>query len=905
MLLGPRSPARGRTYDREVTLLERVEHLRAVAGYLDDARAGHGRLVYVSGEAGIGKTTFVSAAASELETGARVAIGSCDGSATPAPLGPLRDMVPSLPAGLWPEEASRQDVFTRLVDTLRDAPPDRPYLLVIEDAHWADEATLDLLRHVARRVHGCHALVLVTYRPEDAGAGSALRILLGDTASASGTRRIDLPPLSPRAVATLVAERSRDRLSQTGIDVERLHDVTGGNAFFVTEVLSGDTVGVPPTVRDAVLARVARLHESSQRALEVVALTGSRAETDLLEGLLSEGLAVLDEPLARGLVVMSGREVTFRHELGRLAVADEVPAGRRLHIHRRLLAALESRGADPARLAHHADAAGDSRAVLAHAPEAGARAARLGAHREAVDQYRRALQHADSLPDTEVPAHRRADLLWALGYELYLTDRIEGAIEAVDAARRIWDADDDATRVGDAWRCLSRLSWFAGRKAEAETQAAVAVDVLEGSSTFELALAYSNLAQLRMLATDLAGTREWAHRTLDLADSLDDLAQQTEVRVHALNNLGTIEIAAGDFASGAAMLSDSLQQARAADLHEHAARAYCNLASSAVLQRRHEDARRYLLEGIEYCSERDLDSWTLYLEGWESQLHLDRGDLGAARARAESLLRHPDIASVGEIEPLVTLAHVRARVGEPGGDELMARAWSLASGMRELQRVAPVVAVRCEAAWLAGDLGAAARVAAEAWPLAVSADCPWNRGAVARWLVGDGIEALGEPDGSVTDLELGGPLAPPFAAEVAGAWREAADIWRSLGCPFDQGLALARSGDREALTESIAVFERVGAHAAAARSRAELRTRGWPAPRAPRATTREHPSGLTPRETEVMELLTQGYSDAGIAERLVISRRTAEHHVSSVLTKLGLESRRELLKMGGANGVRG
>ncbi|GAA2479619.1 ATP-binding protein [Terrabacter carboxydivorans] len=896
-----------------MTLLERVEHLRAVAGYLDDARAGHGRLVYVSGEAGIGKTSFVTASATAARSAARVAVGGCDGSATPVPLGPLRDMLPLLPADLWPDGADRQDVFTRLVDVLRTPPRQEPYLLVVEDAHWADEATLDLLRHLARRIHGCRALVLVTYRPEDATAGGALRMLLGDTASASGTRRIDLPPLSPRAVATLMAERSGDHSHAGAVDAARLHDVTGGNSFFVTEVLSGDSVGVPPTVRDAVLARVARLDESSRRALEVVALAGSRAETDLLEGLLSDGLSVLDEPLDRGLLVMTGHEVMFRHELGRLAVAGEVPAGRRIHIHRRLLAALESRGADPARLAHHADVAGDSRSVLAHAPEAAARAARLGAHREAVDQYRRALHHAAALPVDEVAPARRAELLWSLGYELYLTDHIEDAIESVEAARRIWDGAGDATRVGDAWRCLSRLSWFAGRKDDAEAQAAIAIDVLEGSASFELALAYSNRAQLRMLATDLAGTREWAHRTLDLADRLDDGAGRTEVRVHALNNLGTIEMAAGDFVSGSVMLTDSLQQARASDLHEHAARAYCNLASSAVLQRRHEDARRYFREGIEYCSDRDLDSWTLYLEGWQAQLDLDSGHLAAARDQAESLLRHPDIASVGEVEPLVALAHVRGRVGDAGADELLDRAWSLAWGMQELQRVAPVVAVRCEFAWLAGDLGEATRVAAEAWPLAESADCPWNRGSVARWLVGPGADGAGGaqggapgsvgPVGPVETLvrsAVAGPLAPPFAAEVAGAWREAATIWRSLGCPFDEGLALARSGDRDSLTEAVAIFERIGAHAAAARARADLRARGWTAPRAPRPATRKHPSGLTPRETEVLELLEQGHTDAGIAECLVISRRTAEHHVASVLTKLGVESRRELLKMGGA-----
>ena len=187
-----------------MTLLERDEQLRAATGYLADAASGHGRLVFVGGEAGVGKTAFAEALASSAD--AHVATGWCDGSATPPPLGPLVDMLPDLPDGTWPDGATRSELFASVLATLRHPPGGTPYLLLVEDAHWADEATLDLLRHLARRVHSCVALVLVTYRPEDTAAGDGLRVLLGDTASATGTRRIDLSPLSAAAVAHLAAE---------------------------------------------------------------------------------------------------------------------------------------------------------------------------------------------------------------------------------------------------------------------------------------------------------------------------------------------------------------------------------------------------------------------------------------------------------------------------------------------------------------------------------------------------------------------------------------------------------------------------------------------------------------------------------------------------------------------------
>ncbi|KGN34439.1 hypothetical protein N802_13435 [Knoellia sinensis KCTC 19936] len=885
-------------------LVERQGQLRTLGSYLDEAAAGDGRLVFVSGEAGIGKTALMGALTDRVGDRARAAIAYCDGSATPSPLAPLRELLPALPPEVWPPEdaheaaarnsmwltpkgPSRQDLFNRLLVALREPPgasDSRPYLIVIEDAHDADQATLDLLLFIARRVHTCRALVVVTYRDEDLDDRPGLRQLIGDSASATGTRRLGVPPLSRQAVADLVAAEGSGG-GPKAVDAERLHDITQGNAFYVTEVLSSGEETIPDQCRDAILARVANLSSGAAQALEIVALSGARVEVAVLEEMLSQGLPALDEALSRGLLVETRGVISFHHELARLVVDEHVAPGKRIHQHRRLYAVLAARGTDPARLAHHADLGDLSEEAVDHATTAGLSASGLGAHREAARQFRRALRHADRLAPPGLPETERADLFWSLGYELYITGNTAEAADAVGEAREIWERMGATIRVGDAWRCLSRLLWFEGRNADAHQAGRRALDVLEevgGPPTPQLAYAYGNMTQLKMLAGDGDSTRKWGAKALELIDDLEGDPAHTELRSNTLTSLGTMEVVAGDAPSGIAMLEESLDMARGSDLHEHAARAYVNLASTALSQHRIADARRHVTEGLEYCTERDLDTWTHGLLEADADLCLLQGDLDATEAKARALLDQPSLPRLHALDPLVLLAHVQGRRGNGDVEHLVDRAVALAEEAGEMQMIAPVTQLRCELAWLAGSDDEAAALALDSVEIVETADCRWNRGGVLRWLNPEGL--------STTHREV----APPFAAELAGRSREAAAMWEELGCPYDQGLALARGRDPEDLVEAIGIFDGMKAFGASERCRADLRAQGHAVPRAPSRATRDHPQGLTPREAEVAELVARGLSDADIAARLSISRRTAEHHVASILMKLGVTSRREL-----------
>ena len=761
--------------------------------------------------------------------------------------------------------------FFRAALSELDAGP-TPTLAVIEDAHWADGATLDLLRFLGRRIGSVPALLVITYRDTEVGPQHPLRIVLGDLATSGTCRRLLVPPLSEPTVRALAAG--------SPIDASELYRITGGNAFYVTEVLASGTMGIPPTVRDAVLTHVARLTPAGRAALETAGVIGSTVDPWLLAAAVGPDVDAVDECLTAGLLRADGAVLAFRHELARAAVLDAVSPVRASALHRTVLEALRARVPhqnDPARLAHHAEAAAHRAAVLEYAPVAATRAAGLGAHREAAAQYARALRFATDLPDEQ-----RQPLLTAQRLECHLTGQMEDAIAAGEAllaiARRAGDHPAEAEH--QAW-----LAWMlvaAGRNVEAERASRAALDILAGIPPGPRhAFAFSVQAGLRMLNRDSDDAIAWGERAIALAERFGD----AEVRVRAINTVGSARLVAGDEERGRAALERSLDLAREAGLEADVAAALSNLGSALGEIYQFPLAERYLTEGIAYAAERDLDRWHWYMVAWLALTRLFQGRWTEAASLAGSVIRHPGATAISRIMALVALGRVRARRGDPEVAAVLDDALALAAPTQTLQRLAPVRAARAEAAWLAGDQNRAREEARAAYDLAHRHGLRWHVGELAYWLWQTRDLVAPSPD-------AGGP----FASQIGGDWAAAAAQWRELGCPYEAARALA-DGDDAAVREALVELDRLGARpaaAAAARRLRELGARG--VPRGPRPSTRANPASLTTREVEVLALVAAGNTNAEVAARLFLSGKTVEHHVSAVLAKLGARSRREAVR---------
>jgi DNA-binding CsgD family transcriptional regulator len=852
-------------------LLERDAELRRLAGSARRVGRGGGRVVLVRGEAGVGKTAVITRFVAGLDPTVRVLQGWCDPLGAPRALGPLIDALAGLDrgaaAGLAGALAAGDTaaVYRRLMDVLRGG---QRWVWVIEDAHWADGATLDLLRFIGRRIAALPLLLVMSYRDDEVGPQHPLAAAIGDVATCAALTRLRLDGLSRDAVAVLAAG--------SGVNADQLHQMTDGNPFYVTEVLaacSEGSDGLPRSVAEAVWGRLARLSAAGRETAYAAAVCGPRADPDLLHRICRAAETGLGECLSAGVLVTEDAVVGFRHELARRAVLDQIPGHHRRVLHKQALAVLAEPPVEPdtlAALAFHADESRDDDAAVRYGVAGAQRAAALGANREAAELYAVALRHAHTAPVED-------KVVWLEGHAFarYLCGEADSAAagwrEAILIRRSLGD------RLGEAedLRLLSHMVWGGlGRTGEAIAAGRSSVQLLEDlGPTRELAWSLANMVLMTLVSYDPA-CAEYAVRAIELGTQIGEPGVVMRARC---------------FAAMASLLRDGVgwdeceapwHAAMAVpELTEHVGLVGSAMCWAVALHHDLDRAQRYIDELAAACDDDDFGAYQPMAVGARAMVALHRGKWDQATAAAEDVLTRAGGGLVNAMLPRITLALVRARRGQKPAEPLLEGAAD-GAGPSEFFYFAAAWAARAEIAWLAGDDETAVTEARRGLAAACPGADPWLTGRLQRWLHLTGATIQAASDGAVT----------PYQLEVSGDWQGAAAEWTRRGCPYDAALAQL-SGDATAVNAALQALHGLGARAAARRAQQRLTGLGGPKARGKAGYTRTDPDGLTQRQRHVADLLAAGHSDAAIAAALNLSPKTVGHHVEAILAKLGVDNR--------------
>ncbi|WP_171037813.1 helix-turn-helix transcriptional regulator [Dyadobacter luticola] len=855
-------------------LIERAEFLTTLHSKFKQTLSDEGHCIFVTGEPGIGKTTLVNAFCKEIKPDYKTYWGTCDALYSPRPLAPLYDLLIQLGKGFSEVHTDAEDRTSLFLSVLQELHKERKGMVVVfEDIHWADEATLDFIKFLGRRIGQLKCLFILTYRDDEVHARHPLRNVLGQLYSHSFTK-FQLAPFSRAIVEKLAAEK--------GYSGEEVYNITGGNPFYVTEILASYSNGVPENVRDSILSVYHQQEDDTKTLWEMLSIFPAGFELKYLEQIQPRYREAVKYCFGSRILIVRDGLIFFKHQLYSQTIEASLSPLLRIALNKQILAMfLEvfEQNQEIERIVHHAKNAGSDELIARYAPIAAEKSALAGAHADAARLYCLAIECEKFIGKEKLAAYHE---LYA--YECYLIHQNKEAIAYTERALEFWQEQQDAEKIGKNLRFLSRLWWYEGNRAQAEKLGIRAVNELQNAPASRAkAMAYSNMAALKMLADQTDECLAWGQKASHLAREIDD----QETLAHALNSIGSALMTDHQsVAEGMSYLQESLQIALEYAFHEHAARAYTAIGSNAISMKLYDVAREHLDLGIAYCQERDMDSLRLYMVGYKARLNLETGAWDEAFKLAQSLLQTEDLLPVIKIGSLITIGLLKLRRGEDGALDLLSEAKTIAFDTMELHRIVPALSALLEYEWLLGTSLIETAVLDQAVDMIRQVKKITDDNKLYFWL-----------KRARRDYVLTKEIDGQYTNE-----KGAAAYWERTGCPYEYALTLFE-GDEEDMRKGLKMVEELGAERVYQKLRQSMRSEGVKKiPRGKRLSTRSNAAQLTSRELDVLQLLQTGMQNKEIAEKLFISAKTVDHHISAILLKLNVGTRskavNEALSMG-------
>ena len=845
-------------------LVERDNFLSMMQKTFDETITGEGHCILISGEAGIGKTSLVRAFCNEKKEDCQIYFGACDALFTPRPLSPIYDIALQINHKSWDTD-DRSMLFTGIFRELEIQK--KALLIIVEDIHWADEATFDFLKFFIRRITQLHCLLLITYRDSEIHSSHPLRTVLGQLPPDFFTR-LQLSPLSRGAVETMAAAK--------GYKGKDVYSISGGNPFYVNEILASYSTGVPDNIKDSILSVYNRQNEKTKQVWQILSVIPSGLEVKYLEKLEPYYSEAIENSLDTKILIMNEGLISFKHELYRRTIETSLSPHVRRDINKRMLDVLvenSDQSREMERIIHHAKNASENEIVVKYAPLAAKQASSVGAHLEAAKLYLTAIEYY-----REKDKNTLIDFYKAYAYECYLTNQLKEGIIHIGKAINFLELKNDLVGMSTCLHLLSWLWWFDGNGKKAEDAARKNIELLVNQPLSAIAaMAFAHMGRLKMLSDETEECLHWSEKAMAMAKELAN----EEIICYTLNSIGTMYAKnIPTRKKGLELLQQSMDIAVKINHEEYIGHAYANLSANAVRMKDYVNAQKILDAATQFLEERDIDLGTKYLLAYGTRLALETGNWAKANSIVSNFINNDDLPPIGKIGVLIVAGTIRMRRGEANALPLLLEAMDKALNTGEPQRLAPAMTALLEYEWITGQRIIEKTVLDDVINMIEQRGNIYENSAFAFWLFKARKQKL-----LLNEVYEGYLIASTAMALKASA------LWKQLGCPYEQALTLFEGSD-DNKKAAVGIIQKLGADAIYEKMKLEMKSSGIKSiPRGIRKSTKSNPANLTEREVGVIQLLKDGLQNKEIAAKLFISPKTVDHHISSIFQKLDVNSR--------------